>query len=56
MADKARSGKEVAHKGRYMLVDRKMRIDWISSKIPLLDEEHLRLVEGIIRRFMKEDV
>ncbi|MFQ5831308.1 MAG: hypothetical protein ACE5H4_01220 [Candidatus Thorarchaeota archaeon] len=56
MAGKARSGKEVAQKGRYMIVDRKMRIDWITSKIPLLDEEHLKLVEGIIRRFMKEDV
>jgi hypothetical protein len=55
MAEKARSGREIAHTGRHMIVDRKMRIDWIFSKIPSLDEEHLRLVEGIIRRFLKED-
>jgi hypothetical protein len=55
MAEKSRSGREVAHKGRHVIVDRKMRIDWISSKIPSLDEEHLILVEGVIRRFLKED-
>ncbi len=55
MAKRARSGKDIAHAGRHTIVDRKMRIDWIFSKIPSLDEEHLRLVEGVIRRFLKED-
>ena len=48
------SGKAVAHKGRQVLVDKKLRVDWIRSKISILDEEHLRLVEGIIKRFLKE--
>ena len=55
MADKPHSGREIAHRGRHTIVDRKMRIDWIFSKIPSLDEEHLKLVEGVIRRFLKED-
>ncbi|MFW9944558.1 MAG: hypothetical protein ACFFB7_06125, partial [Candidatus Sifarchaeia archaeon] len=55
MAEKSRSGREIAQAGRHIIVDRKMRIDWIFSKIPSLDEEHLRLVEGVIRRFLKED-
>ncbi|MHA2379762.1 MAG: hypothetical protein ACXADS_10830 [Candidatus Thorarchaeota archaeon] len=55
MTEKIRSGKEVAHKGRHTIVDRKMRIEWIFSKIPSLDEERLRLVEDVIRRILKED-
>ncbi|MHA2355120.1 MAG: hypothetical protein ACXADC_08110 [Candidatus Thorarchaeota archaeon] len=48
------SGREVAHKGRQVLVDKKLRVDWIRSKVTILDDEHLKLVEGIIRRFLKE--
>jgi hypothetical protein len=48
------SGKGVAHKGRQVLIDKKLRIDWIRSKVAILDDEHLKLVEGIIRRFLKE--
>ncbi len=48
------SGKGVALKGRQLLIDKKIRIDWIRSKVAVLDDEHLRLVEGIIRRFLKE--
>jgi hypothetical protein len=48
------SGRAVAHKGRQVLVDKKLRVDWIRSKVAILDEEHLRLVEGIIKRFLKE--
>jgi hypothetical protein len=49
------SGKAVAHKGRQVLVDKKLRIDWIRSKVSILDDEHLKLVEGIIKRFLKEE-
>ncbi|MFW9913674.1 MAG: hypothetical protein ACFFEU_14445 [Candidatus Thorarchaeota archaeon] len=48
------SGKAVAHKGRQFLVEKKLRVDWIRSKISILDDEHLKLVEGIIKRFLKE--
>ena len=48
------SGKAVAHKGRQVLVDKKLRVDWIRSKIAILDDDHLKLVEGVIRRFLKE--
>ena len=48
------SGKGVAHKGRKVLIDKKLRIDWIRLKVAVLDDEHLKLVEGIIRRFLKE--
>ncbi|MHA2021220.1 MAG: hypothetical protein ACW96N_05865 [Candidatus Thorarchaeota archaeon] len=48
------TGKTVAHKGRQVLVDKKLRIDWIRSKVAVLDDEHLKLVEGVIRRFLKE--
>jgi hypothetical protein len=48
------TGKTVAHKGRQVLVDKKLRIDWIRSKVAILDDEHLKLVEGVIRRFLKE--
>jgi len=48
------SGKAVARKGRQGLVDKKLRVDWIRSKVATLDDEHLKLVEGIIKRFLKE--
>jgi hypothetical protein len=48
------TGKAVAHKGRQVLVDKKLRVDWIRSKVAILDDEHLKLVEGVIRRFLKE--
>jgi hypothetical protein len=48
------SGRAVAHKGRQVLVDKKLRVDWIRSKVAILDDEHLKLVEGVIKRFLKE--